>query len=1175
MAEKEPFIFEYHRLSAYAIKMEKNSSQLFIRLILIWTFALIPIITYAEILDFKSEASQNSDGDETFMRGLDLFKTSKFADAEKLFLQAEQKLTKEYGTENRKTLTAIFYLARTYYELKQVEKALALHTQVLNARILQFGKKDVDTLESMDDTSNCLRYLGNWEKAESLFNESKLIKLSSRLGDNHPETLKQMKTLAIAYHESGEYIKASDLEQIILENNKIRFGKINSITIESMLSLAETMRLLGDFKKARSLLKEIIEIQNTNLLDNDLNLRIEAELANILIQQGEYAQAQSIYERILVFRRNKFGDDHRITLTTMNNLAVVLFDQGKYLEAAELQEKLVLAADKKYALDDSARLSLVSNLALTYRYLGQFDKSIVLNKQILEIRLSNLGENHPKTLISMNNLADVYAEIGQYELAFDLNSKVYTISSQSLGKKHPTTIDSMNNLANNYLDLNQPKKALPIFSEALVLLKELLGDNHPSTLKSMSNLAENYVRLNQNDEAIKLNIQTLNLKRSILGFEHPDTLITIDNLAVIYFRDKKYSEALNLLEESYMINNKRFGETYIGTLESMNRMAQLYEKTQQSEKYFDLIPRIVKGVEKIRSLPDLKSEDRSSLFSMFADNYQTYASWYGLSNQLEQAFVLADLSKARTLSENIVLQAALRSLPLQEQKKIQDYETKLSVLRDEQLRMIKSDSQNLADLRAINRKISEQQAQYLELFSTLSQQHSNFNKLNINKSVNPSNAKDLLNKNEVFISFLVTKKGFAQVFVIDSNEKITWVNLGSILNLSSTIKAYKELIENDVSHVGYLVSLKEGGFQWLEIGQPMPEGSTAVAYDRHLIESYLHNFFIEPILPFVESHNRWVISPDKDLALLPFDVLIDFNKNGEVPFAPQLISRNITLVQSFNVFSLLKSREREYSKLHRSKQLFAMGNPTYIQSDLVEEIFSRGRKSRGFTINRSSNINSNSSSLVLNMQFEQALMQQLKWINLPGTEKEIRNIAQIFNQGSNKLNNIVDIFLREDASELKLRELNSAGKLKDYKYLLFSVHGYLAQNSSLSSIVLSQQNLSPEIDGYITANEWPLYDIKSDLTVLSACDTGVGKIQAGESVLGLPYALFVAGNKNTLLTLWPVDDDATAEFMTRFFNKLSRGINQSDALRETKQEFLLHPLWNKPKYWSAFVLYGV
>jgi CHAT domain-containing protein len=73
----------------------------------------------------------------------------------------------------------------------------------------------------------------------------------------------------------------------------------------------------------------------------------------------------------------------------------------------------------------------------------------------------------------------------------------------------------------------------------------------------------------------------------------------------------------------------------------------------------------------------------------------------------------------------------------------------------------------------------------------------------------------------------------------------------------------------------------------------------------------------------------------------------------------------------------------------------------------------------------------------------------------------------------------------------------------------------------------------------------------------------------------LPYSLFVAGNKNTLLSLWPVDDDATAEFMKRFFTKLKAGSKQPDALTETKREFMLHPTWSAPRYRAAFVLYGV
>ncbi len=128
---------------------------------------------------------------------------------------------------------------------------------------------------------------------------------------------------------------------------------------------------------------------------------------------------------------------------------------------------------------------------------------------------------------------------------------------------------------------------------------------------------------------------------------------------------------------------------------------------------------------------------------------------------------------------------------------------------------------------------------------------------------------------------------------------------------------------------------------------------------------------------------------------------------------------------------------------------------------------------------------------------------------------------------------------------------------------------------ALSSIVLGQVNNPKGIDGYVTASEWPGYDLKSDLMVLSACETGLGSVVGGEGVMGLPYAFYVAGNKNTILTLWSISDDMMVEFVTRFFEKLKAGTGQVEALAATKREFIAQGGEHKnPLYWAAFVLYG-
>lgn len=84
-----------------------------------------------------------------------------------------------------------------------------------------------------------------------------------------------------------------------------------------------------------------------------------------------------------------------------------------------------------------------------------------------------------------------------------------------------------------------------------------------------------------------------------------------------------------------------------------------------------------------------------------------------------------------------------------------------------------------------------------------------------------------------------------------------------------------------------------------------------------------------------------------------------------------------------------------------------------------------------------------------------------------------------------------------------------------------------------------------------------------------------GKVMRGEGVMGLPYAFYVAGNKNTLMTLWNVVDESTAEFIRRFFKKLKNGKGHIEALTETKREFLQIEKYRLPVYWAAFVLYGI
>jgi CHAT domain-containing protein len=265
-------------------------------------------------------------------------------------------------------------------------------------------------------------------------------------------------------------------------------------------------------------------------------------------------------------------------------------------------------------------------------------------------------------------------------------------------------------------------------------------------------------------------------------------------------------------------------------------------------------------------------------------------------------------------------------------------------------------------------------------------------------------------------------------------------------------------------------------------------------------------------------------------------------------------------VQSLSILALLKKRDQVYKNIEDRSTLLAMGAPLYESSAT-----NKGNPS-------TTDYNIARQMVKRGGDYARAFSQlDLIWKDLPGSLMELEQLGQLFKETKPR------IYIKAEASEAKLRSLNQQGILAQYRYLVFSAHGYdRPQVPELSSIVLGQLNNPAGIDGYVTAGEWPGYDLKSDLMVLSACQTGLGEVISGEGVMGLPYAFYVAGNKNTLLTLWSISDEVTVEFITSFFAKLKEGMGQIEALTATKREFIEKGGdYSNPVYWAEFVLYGV
>lgn len=149
--------------------------------------------------------------------------------------------------------------------------------------------------------------------------------------------------------------------------------------------------------------------------------------------------------------------------------------------------------------------------------------------------------------------------------------------------------------------------------------------------------------------------------------------------------------------------------------------------------------------------------------------------------------------------------------------------------------------------------------------------------------------------------------------------------------------------------------------------------------------------------------------------------------------------------------------------------------------------------------------------------------------------------------------------------------------LGKYRFVHFATHALInPQNPDLSAIVLSQVNEQGQpLNGLLSAQKIHQLKLPAELVVLSACRTGLGKDVPGEGMLSLTRGFLSSGAARVMTSLWAVDDQATAEIMSRFYRHAlgPRAKAPAAALRAAQEEMWRAERWS-PYYWGGFVLQG-
>jgi CHAT domain-containing protein/tetratricopeptide (TPR) repeat protein len=286
----------------------------------------------------------------------------------------------------------------------------------------------------------------------------------------------------------------------------------------------------------------------------------------------------------------------------------------------------------------------------------------------------------------------------------------------------------------------------------------------------------------------------------------------------------------------------------------------------------------------------------------------------------------------------------------------------------------------------------------------------------------------------------------------------------------------------------------------------------------------VHQRLLGPAREQLRGRSRIVFVPDDALWDLPFQALV--TRSGRYLIEECALSS----VPSLTVLREVRARHRAPGAA-AGGALLALGNPELGGGALPPEV---------------------------------TALRSAELVALPEAEREVRTLGRLYGAASSTV--LVGAEAREDVLK------SVAGR---FRVVHLATHGVLDAAAPLRSHVLLTPGTADE-DGMLEAEEIMALSLQADLVVLSACESGRGRIAGGEGLIGLSWALFVAGTPTSVVSQWKVDSASTSAFMVALHRRL-RGPSpgtKADALRAASRALLANPAYRHPFYWAGFVMMG-
>lgn len=928
-----------------------------------------------------------------------------------------------------------------------------------------------------------------------------------------------------------------------------------------------------DYAASTKLLRESLAIRSSQAIKWDTAVALSYNiLGNNCLFQGEFDQALENYLKALTYLK-----DHKnsVDLATVNqNTGIVYALKGDYDNARKffhnaltINQSVISANDLKLALvylnygryysligNDREALEMYNkaeliynntsndskkNLAPLYHNIGNiyansadYDKALLYFNKALSIYQSLAGESEQNIPAILSNIGFIYEKKGDYQQA--LTSYLQSVEK---GKNTMNKVTIYRNLANIYFVTGNTDDAQLYYELALDESLESFGDKHPETAFTYLKFGEFLSLTGNNRESLDNLNKGLQLYRQLNGDKSPDVANALKYIGNYYAYRNDFTKALDFFQKSLVAGFANFNsediqdnpeisknEMFYHMLNSLNGKAftlkSLYTENKSRADYlkasaasYDASIRLIELLRSSYQNEDSKLMIAGNEKSTFRNAIEVSVDLYNHTGDRKY------LEKALELSEkgrSAVLLSNIRNLEAKQVGKIPD------------------------KLRDLERNLKEEIGRYEKLvYDEKTKPNADAAKLNLwnNKLFELNLGYDSL--------ITVFEKEYPAYFSIKYDNSV--VGLDLIQKKLTDNQAVIEYILKDTT-ILYAFVITKNNVELNSVPLDNQFFTDINTLSEQMSGKSFNNYNREDFIQFVKAAGRLytmiipeslskklpdelIIIPDGELGYLSFDVLL----TEQTP-ADEVSYRNLPY--------LIRKTAVNYAP--SATMMFGEFGSRNEGSDKVVAFAPSYENMKGIPLNT-----------ILNRQSAQSYL-----LPIPGAQIEVSNLEKIFK---------CKVLQDRNATKENFRKF--AGQ---YSILHLAMHTLIDDDNPLYSKLVFYREEKAKEDNLLNTYELFNMQLNAQLAVLSACNTGKGKLLGGEGVLSLSRGFFYAGVPSVIMTLWAVEDRSGADLMTSFYHYLSEGKSKNEALQLAKLDYLKSSdqMRAHPHFWAAYLSIG-